>query len=876
MHLPSEAAAGKETRGGTTVWVDSRRKGAEGAAANLAPAAAHKQRGSSNKSNCNGSCDVGNDGNYGSNSSMGDRGVNNNGDDDGGDDDGFQMLGTPIAIHVRQHVSRTNKNNSPAPPQPSRVSFSHAAPAALAPAPTPAPEPEPTGDVATTPELATAALLGATACQRRGRAQKKRARKVKDKMRQLCLEVSTTTPVDTQAAGVAPWPRLERAARELGELAMAKAQLAESKATLPAGATLSSGAAESGGGARNLATACAASPCDTAAESSSMEPPPPLSASSITCHPRVAAASEDGTASTAKDVGREAAFAAGNPKKCRATALIAEGAQEGRSSGDGEGSYSSSGINQPSASAEQFASHRKTRRGKRAGGAINRRRRAKEMSVSKFSATAAVTRATEGRVFSHTVAAAASERVVGTRNVGAKDDGSGVGEGREGYEGEEYVDIEAISIAAATVATAVVDTVADTAPPQAEGENNAQRETPKIKNGQEVEPQEHKKEQRETTAVVGLSSGDTGRGGREEGGVITDCEAEGCIPVTGCGYKNGNVFDGDGRRRGTAGVAAVVARGVAPAGASGRSELWLSPSSLPSPSLLAQDVAALERAALRSLLDLRTMCPVSACYSESASASTPVVPGCSQPSPPRFVSSCSNRSGATGATENKNSTANTPTRLRHQVRARGVLGSLVAICAPFPWTPVDPPLGKIPAVKEGQARRRCDVAGGVDRGAAIAATSSTNPAGAAAIPRDTMRIADSTVVGIVSGSASGKPGPCQPGVERAGPKNCEHDHHQHSHCGLSPAEMARLPRVCNGRVAEVNRRNGRAKQEGAGTSEDCDGGGREAMTESALAVLLAVLEEPSNREEVLKMDGGAPLVSRWRLEAARFSALTLK
>lgn len=740
--------------------------------------------------------------------------------------------------------------------------------------------PAPAGGSATTAaEFATSALVRATtACQRRGRAQKKRARKVKDKMRQLCLEVSTTTPSGTGAAEVAPWPRLERAARTLGELALAKAQLAMSKAALPSAAPKSAGPSEIRESVRSLATASAAdaSHCSTDGRlPPGVEPRPPLSSSNVTGQPGTAA-NDDGIAATAKGCRREASFATGNAKKSRTGALIAEDAtKEGSSSGDGEGGYSSSGADQLSSPAGQFPTHRKTRRGKRAGGAINRRRRAKEMSGSKRSAaaaTAAAARAREGTVCSDTVTAAASDgAVVDIRDVPvlAEGDDGAVGEGRERHGEGDNLDSKAMSIAAnvntqsmsiATAAVADTATDAPPPPPQAQGEHNSHRETPKIKNGEEVEPQQHQQEQRRTAAAVGSYSVDIGRDEQEDGGVSAEGEAEGCGAVTDRGSQNCDVFDGDDRRRG--GSATAAAAGVTAGDASGRSgpSLSSSPSSLlPSTSLLAQDVAALEGAAWRSLQDLHAMCPSPACYPASASASAMVaVPGCSQqPSPARSPSSGSNGSGAAGATEKAVSTADAPHhRLRRQVRARGVLDSLVAICAPFPWTPVDPPLGTISAAKEGRSLRGCAVAS--SGGAAVAATSSTNPAGAAAaLPGD---------AGVDTGSASDQSGGCYPETQRAGSHNCEHERHQHQHHqGVSQAAMATLPRAWKGgRAAEENGRSVRAKKNDAGSGGDCGSGGREAMTESALAVLLAMLaEEPSNRAYVLKMDGGAPLVSRW-------------
>lgn len=498
------------------------------------------------------------------------------------------------------------------------------------------------------------------------------------------------------------------------------------------------------------------------------------------------------------------------------------------------------------------------------------------MSAFKCSTTAAATTASEGRAHSHTVTATAPEDVVvDVRDVGAGDDGGAVGQGLEGRGGGEYADTEAISTVVA-VADAVADAVSDAAPPQAAQVHNSQKETSKVKNGQEVDPQRNQQEQSRspTAAAVGLSDVDIGRGVREAGeGGEAERKAESYAAGTGCDSE----FHGHGRRRGTAdaavaATAAAAAVDVTVGGASGHSvsSLSLSSSSSSSPPLLAQDVAALECVAWRSLRDLHAMCASSARYPASASAPAVVVPGCSQSSGPRSPSSCSNRSDATGAAGNTSSNANAPNRLRLQVRTRGVLESLVAICAPFPWTPVDPPLGAVSAVEEGRTRQGCVVSD-----AAVGATSSTNPASAdAAPPGDTMQIAGNTSVDMASAaaaaaSASVTSGGCHSKAQRRGPQNCEHDHHHHHHHhhrGVSHAAAATIPRACNQRGAEEKGRNGRAKQEGARSRGDCGSGGREAMTESALAVLLTVLaDEPRNRDYVLKMDGGAPLVSWWRL-----------
>ncbi|CAN0181238.1 unnamed protein product, partial [Ectocarpus sp. 4 AP-2014] len=226
-----------------------------------------------------------------------------------------------------------------------------------------------------------ALLLATTACPRRGRAQKKRARKVKDNLRQLCVEASTT---GSTATALAPWPRLEKAARELAELALAKTQVVKSQAaaqavTPPADAPAS-----------RLAPAAAVPLAASAEQPSLSMPTSPVGLLSgvNSGDVRTAVVAAAGT-TTNENVGY--------PGKGRAAALIAEvNAEDGTRSGDGDGgggSCSRSGADQLSARGEGgrllLGGHRKTRRGKRAGGAINRRRGAKARSAAAAAAAIA-------------------------------------------------------------------------------------------------------------------------------------------------------------------------------------------------------------------------------------------------------------------------------------------------------------------------------------------------------------------------------------------------------------------------------------------------------------------------------------------------------
>ncbi|CAM9839959.1 unnamed protein product [Ectocarpus sp. 6 AP-2014] len=312
LHHPARVTApatvtGKAKGGETAVRIDSRRKGTMDAAA-AAPAVAGKNNSTNSRNNSSGNA------------------RNINYENDTHDEVDFPE-GKP-----RPKLSRTPRNV--AVPAPAAAMYE---------------DPPPT-------QAASAALLLATtACPRRGRAQKKRARKVKDNLRQLCVEASTTGPT---ATAVAPWPRLEKAARELAELALAKAQVVKNQAAAQA-ATLPADAPAS----RLAPAAVVPLAASTEQPSLSMPTNPVGLLSGVNSGDvRTAVVAAAGT-TTDENVG--------SPGKGRAAALIAEvNAEDGARSGDGGGgggSCSSSGADQLSARGEGgrllLGGHRKTRRG---------------------------------------------------------------------------------------------------------------------------------------------------------------------------------------------------------------------------------------------------------------------------------------------------------------------------------------------------------------------------------------------------------------------------------------------------------------------------------------------------------------------------------
>lgn len=238
-----------------------------------------------------------------------------------------------------------------------------------------------------------------------------------------------------------------------------------------------------------------------------------------------------------------------------------------------------------------------------------------------------------------------------------------------------------------------------------------------------------------------------------------------------------------------------------------------------------QGMAAIEAAAWKSLRDLQAMCPAApVSFSSQAVSFTDFLSA-----PPSANGGCSSAIAGPTTTANEIITQ----RLRSQVKSHGVLDSLIAICAPFPWTPVAPQL---------------NAAVVAERDPATAATAA-NPG-----------VANACSTGRLPSSS------CSSSPSAAGAD---------AGAIASPAPAGSTPTAHGGNDGSGGREQGdKAKNEtttrgeGAGASNaaggvgEGNGGGREAMTESALEVLLASLaDEPANRDHVLRIDGGAPLVS---------------
>lgn len=838
LHRPARGTGeptGKAKSGGTTAWVDSRRKGAP----TTATPAAEKQSGD----------------NHGYINTLTDRNSGNGRSNHG---DAPETPGTPTKESTRgDEAKRAPSDSVPAQPPPSSAVPS-SIPAAVA-----------AGGEAT-PGTA-ALLLATTACQRRGRAQKKRARKIKDGTRQLCLEAATavlTAPKEEapssspSSSPPSPWPRLERAARELGDLARAKARLEETKLALQAAAAAAMSASAAAQGSEDLVaglpTAAAAAP---AADSqhpavvtglSRAGLPDPRPTSSAGDHPGEGSRSV-GTAATAAALGgaeEEASLVAGSARKGRTASLMAEEAEEGLSSGDGGGSCSGDGSGGGGSDQALRPSHRKTRRGKRAGGAINRRRSAKERAASSTSATAPAT-----------AAAGAQER----DDLGRKASGDpDVAESRE----------LPVSTAAAAASTAAV---VWSSPAGEKHKSKGDIEIPAT-DGMAQSTGAPGQEERLAAATATATDGENNfivvRDGRQERGGSASAGGEADAVVAGCASEEGHVSGTNGIV-GAVAAAASFASGISADSPPLRSE---------SPPLSSRDVAALEKAACRSLRDLRAMC--SSAFSSAAAAPLP-------PPPPSSSSSSSSADG--GGAAGANAEARTSPRssaagrLCRQARLRGVLDSLASVCAPFPWTPVvTPSLNAVPTASGGAetvAGASPSPAPGVDAAAAAAtADSDSNLAGSCteshgpsnAGPAAAGAAARANVSWpSASGARQQDAAPGRRGARKRPEEINDHDHAEDHRRDDPSSETMRAaagtpPRSKGG--SETN--NGGFGGGGSGSSRRAasrevsggaggDGGvGREAMTESALDVLLVLLaEEPGNRDYVLKMDGGAPLVS---------------
>ncbi|CAB1096330.1 unnamed protein product [Ectocarpus sp. CCAP 1310/34] len=768
LHHPARVTApatvtGKSKGGGTAVWIDSRHKGAMDAAAPATTASADKNNSRNTRNDGSGNA----------------RNVND--ENDTNDEVDFPE-GKP-----RPESSRTPRNVSVRGP---------AAAMYEDPPPTQAPS--------------AALLLATTACPRRGRAQKKRARKVKDNLRQLCVEASTTGPT---ATAVAPWPRLEKAAGELAELALAKTQVVKSHAVAQA-ATPPADAPAS----RLAPAAAVLLAASTEQPSLSMPTSPVGLLSGVNSGDVITAVVAAGGTTMDENVGC--------PCKGRAAALIAEvNAEDGARSGDGGGggSGSSSGADQLSARGEGGrllrGRHRKTRRGKRAGGVINRRRGAKARSAAAAAAIAAL--GTQEMDSQSPVCSAVASGGVEDGGAGCEvKPGNGAGEedtkgevvAEGGYDiaeereggGGRGGDAESLAEAgAASLCTADTSTPPS---PHASAECRPMRDTPtkKRKNRRAHTPQQH-----HTPATEEQGSIVTGK---EEKGAAADSGTAGCAG----GVTPWSEDDAMG----------IGSRGSPPGGAPVTRHQLRSSS---------QGMAAIEAAAWRSLRDLQAMCPAaSAPFPSRAVSFTDVFSA-----PPS--ANGGGYSAVAGATTTANE--NMAQRLRSQAKSRGVLDSLVAICAPFPWTPVVPQLN-----------------------AAAASEQEPDAAATAANPG----VANACSTGLPPSSCSSSPStPSTAGASTGAGRAPAASTLTASMAFPSPAGSTPTAPGGNGGSGGQDQGN-RVKEETAASGEGAaasaaagegNGGGREAMTESALEVLLASLaDEPGNRDHVLRIDGGAPLV----------------
>ncbi|CAN0277937.1 unnamed protein product, partial [Ectocarpus sp. 12 AP-2014] len=343
--------------------------------------------------------------------------------------------------------------------------------------------------------------------------------------------------------------------------------------------------------------------------------------------------------------------------------------------------------------------------------------------------------------------------------------------------------------------------------PHASAEYTPRRDTPAKKKGNNrraYTPQQHR-----TPAT------------EEQGDIVTGKEEEGAAADSGTAGCAGGVTPGsDDDAMGIGGG------GSPPGGAPvAPRQSWSS----------SRGMAAIEAAAWRSLRDLHAMCPAASAPSPSRAVSfTDVL------SAPRSANG-GGSSAVAGATTTANE--NMALRLRSQAKSRGVLDSLVAICAPFPWTPVVPQLNAAAASEQEPA----------------AAATAANPG-----------VANACSTGLPSSSCSSSPStPSTAGAGTGAGRATAASTPTASMAFPSPAGSTPTAPGGNGGSGGQDQGN-RAKKETAASGEGAaasaaagegNGGGREAMTESALEVLLASLaDEPDNRDHVLRIDGGAPLV----------------
>lgn len=252
---------------------------------------------------------------------------------------------------------------------------------------------------------------------------------------------------------------------------------------------------------------------------------------------------------------------------------------------------------------------------------------------------------------------------------------------------------------------------------------------------------------------------------------------------------------------------------------------------------------ALENAAARSIQDLRAMLtPSSSSTSESKREA--------------WDSACTSFSANTVNAEN----------VLFQMRRRGVLESLVALCAPFPWSPVIPLLPTF-----GQPSPPCDDARrDIGRERKMCRSESVSRAPTTRTGSDVAAV-EVVPLGMTAGALPGH------GAE------CEHDQGKdgavRGHLQVDSFNTARLrPTISSSRSPPPAQPRKSAASppktaRGRKAVDEVGGGGfpvgagerKEWLMTSALSVLCEAWVEPSNVDCLFGMDGAAPVVSAVRV-----------
>lgn len=697
--------------------------------------------------------------------------------------------------------------------------------------------------------VAAGLTAAAVTCQKRGRAQKKRARKIKETMRQFCREVAAaavagravtrlagteSTPsgssgattagsgLSNEAPAVTPWPRLERAARDLSALAWARLQqrkdvsvdsggdslrarpvVSSSSVTPPTAPSTENNDAgtvsvvgvevvanlgvedskkiEATGGT-DLPSGKA--PYEGCAAGQDKGIPRGVKCTGSAAHgepgqllivqsPTFAEIGEGSTINnaesstvlgTAAAATAEAAGASKGNHEALADSHVANVEDSVALPTDGKvaaGDGDPGQANQQRESTAAPPSHRKTRRGKRAGGAINRRRGAKERAAccARYSAENATVTAT---------------RATGTS---LAEEGTGE-EGEAGERGERLLTERE---------SAVVPISRGVAPEAAPAEEAMARQ---LLHG-EAGP---------VSWRGGCGGGNTCREGGGGSGFSSWCNV-GSVSVR-------------------------VGEDVVPS----------------SSKCSSLDLAVLEAAALRSIRELCGM--FSSSVSSSSSRTEKAVVG------GRGCSSAVSGSGSAAALSAPTPCGGGSSRLQSQARkTHGLLESLVMLCAPFPWTPAS--LAPAPV-------RSCCCRPVHDPSLPTLASSSVDDNGQSPVP------ALSTAACKGNGGGSNTPvAQCR----ATGSSDSSFTVGRPPAAGDEKGDIG--PARTRGRCGGYEARSRSSGGEARGVSAACANVGglgvasaREALTESALVVLLTALGEADNREHVLRIDAGAPLVRR--------------